>query len=337
MIVVMNAHAGNQERDRILKLAEDMGLKYQVYGLKNSSVIAIEGDEKSSKIQQFEACDGVDRVVAVTHPFKLASRDVVGRSTVIKVNGVEIGGGSIVVMAGPCAVEGRQLINSTALSVGKAGAAILRGGAFKPRTSPYSFQGLGEEGLIYLREAGRLCGMPVVSEVLAPEDVELAAKYTDILQIGSRNAQNYPLFREVGKSKMPVLLKRGMMNTIEEWIMSAEYILSEGNCSVILCERGIRTFERYTRNTLDLSAVAVVKKLSHLPVIVDPSHGTGHWSYVEPMALAAVAAGADGLLIEVHPEPHKALSDGHQSLNIDRFGLLMEKLAPVALAIGRKI
>jgi 3-deoxy-7-phosphoheptulonate synthase len=223
------------------------------------------------------------------------------------------------------------------LAVQKAGALVLRGGAFKPRTSPYSFQGLGEEGLKMLKEAGEVYGMAVVSEVLSPEDVEMVSKYVDILQIGSRNAQNYPLLREAGRANIPVLLKRGMMSTIEEWLMSAEYILSEGNENVILCERGIRTFERYTRNTLDLSAVAVVKRLSHLPVVVDPSHGTGHWSYVEPMALAAVAAGADGLIIEVHPDPHRALSDGQQSLNIDRFLSLVGKVAPVAEAIGRSM
>jgi 3-deoxy-7-phosphoheptulonate synthase len=257
--------------------------------------------------------------------------------SVIEVGNVEIGGNKVVVMAGPCAVEGRDMTLEIAQRMKRLGVSILRGGAFKPRTSPYSFQGLGLEGLSYLREARELTGLPVISEVLSPGDVERAYEFIDIFQIGSRNAQNYSLLREVGRTDKPVMLKRGMMNTIEEWLMSAEYILAEGNSSVILCERGIRTFERYTRNTLDISAVPVVKRLSHLPVIVDPSHGTGHWRLVEPMAKAAVAAGADGLMIEVHPDPQNALSDGQQSLNYEKFCSFMENLRPVAAAVGRNI
>lgn len=337
MIIVMAANTAGDNLDKVLAMADCKGLKYHIYQVGNNTVIGIAGNAKDSDIEQFEACNGVERVLAITHPFKLASRDFKPDPTVVRVGGVEIGGERVVIMAGPCAVESRQSVFETAAAVREAGAVILRGGAFKPRTSPYSFQGLGREGLRLLKEAGRLHGLPVVSEVLAPEDVEMAVEYVDILQIGSRNAQNYPLLKESGRVRVPVLLKRGMMNTIEEWLMSAEYILTEGNESVILCERGIRTFEGYTRNTLDLSAVAVVKRLSHLPVVVDPSHGTGHWSYVESMSLAAVAAGADGLIIEVHPDPLKALSDGQQSLNIDRFKALTKKLLPVAKAVGRTV
>lgn len=337
MIIVMNTHATRENLDRVLDLIAKKGLRHHVYSMDNNTIIGVAGDADGSDIHRFEACDGVERVVGITHPFKLASRDFMPQSTVVKAGRVDIGGKRVVIMAGPCAVENRESIMETALAVQKAGALVLRGGAFKPRTSPYSFQGLGEEGLKMLKEAGEEYGLAVVSEVLSPEDVEMVSRHVDILQIGSRNAQNYPLLREAGRANIPVLLKRGMMSTIEEWLMSAEYILSEGNENVILCERGIRTFERYTRNTLDLSAVAVVKRLSHLPVVVDPSHGTGHWSYVEPMALAAVAAGADGLIIEVHPDPHRALSDGQQSLNIDRFLSLVGKVAPVAEAIGRSM
>lgn len=337
MIIVMTARASKKNLDKVLELADCKGLRSHVYSFNNNTVVGVSGSTESSDQQQFEACDGVDRVVSITHPFKLASRDFRPEPTIVQVGGIGIGGERVVIMAGPCAVEGRGSMLEIARSVKETGAVILRGGAFKPRTSPYSFQGLGEEGLKFLQEAGESSGLPVVSEVLSPEEVELAVKYVDILQIGSRNAQNYPLLKEAGRSKVPVLLKRGMSSTIEEWLMSAEYILSEGNHNVILCERGIRTFEKYTRNTLDLSAVAAAKKLSHLPVVVDPSHSTGHWSLVEPMALAAVAAGADGLLIEVHPHPQKALSDGNQSLNMDRFNSLMERLIPVAGAVGRTI
>jgi 3-deoxy-7-phosphoheptulonate synthase len=337
LIVVLNKGAGEDDVGKVLGLIEDKGLRHSIYHDRNHYIISVIGEVNASVRQQLEAIEQVDRVVDVTHPFKLASRDFKPQSTEIDVGGVTIGGERIVVMAGPCAIESRDMIVEIAVWLKKQGVSVLRGGAFKPRTSPYSFQGLGIEGLKYLADAKRATGLPVISEVLSPDDVEVLYQYTDIFQVGSRNAQNYALLKEVGRADKPVMLKRGMMNTIEEWLMSAEHILSEGNDRVILCERGIRTFERYTRNTLDLSAVPLVKHLSHLPVVVDPSHGTGHWRLVGPMAKAAVASGVDGLIIEVHPEPEKALSDGQQSLNYNRFNKLMEDLKPVAAAVGRTI
>jgi len=256
---------------------------------------------------------------------------------VVKVNGVSIGGKQLVVMAGPCAVESREQLLEAAQAVKETGAHVLRGGAFKPRTSPYSFQGLGEEGLRLLAEARDETGLPIVTEVIDPQMLPMVTTYADILQVGARNMHNYALLHAVGESQRPVLLKRGMMSTIEELLMAAEYVLSHGNERVILCERGIRTFEKYTRNTLDISAVPLLKQLSHLPVFVDPSHGTGKWELVEPVSRAAVAAGADGLIIEVHPHPEEALSDGAQSLKPDRFATLMENLRPVAEAVGRTL
>ncbi len=253
----------------------------------------------------------------------------------IRVDGVEIGGERIVVMAGPCSVESREQVLDVAAKVKAAGASVLRGGAFKPRTSPYSFQGLEEEGLKYLVEAKRETGLPVITEVMEPDKVDVVAEHSDILQIGARNVQNYSLLRRVAETRKPVLIKRGMSTTVQEWLLSAEYVLAGGNPNVMLCERGIRTFETSTRFTLDLTAVPVVKKMSHLPVIVDPSHGTGHWEYVESMALAGIAAGADGLIIEVHPKPEEALSDGPQSLKPDRFAALMSKIRRIAAAVDR--
>jgi 3-deoxy-7-phosphoheptulonate synthase len=279
--------------------------------------------------------DGVERTVPILRPFKLASREFHPQDTVVKVNGVSIGGRQLVVMAGPCAVESREQILETARAVKEAGGLVLRGGAFKPRTSPYSFQGLGEEGLRLLTQARDETGLPIVTEVMDPQMVPLVTTYADILQIGARNMQNYALLHAVGEAQRPVLLKRGMMSTVEELLMAAEYILSHGNERVILCERGIRTFEQYTRNTLDINAVPLLKQLSHLPVLVDPSHGTGKWELVEPVSRAAVAAGADGLIVEVHPHPEEALSDGGQSLKPARFAALMESLRPVAEAVGR--
>jgi 3-deoxy-7-phosphoheptulonate synthase len=280
---------------------------------------------------------GVERAVPVLQPFKLASREFHPQDTVVKVNGVLIGTNQIVVMAGPCAVESNEQLFVTARAVKKAGAKILRGGAFKPRTSPYSFQGLGVEGLKLLASARDETGLPVVTEVIAPEMVPLVSTYADILQIGARNMQNYSLLHAVGEIQRPILLKRGMMSTIEELLMAAEYILSHGNDRVILCERGIRTFEPYTRNTIDISAVPLLKKLTHLPVIVDPSHATGKWELVGPVSKAAIAAGADGLIIEVHPSPEEALSDGPQSLRPEKFEALMEELDPIAKAVGRTL
>ncbi|MBZ4654990.1 MAG: phospho-2-dehydro-3-deoxyheptonate aldolase [Peptococcaceae bacterium] len=267
--------------------------------------------------------------------YKLASREFQAEDTVICIGDVTIGGRELQVMAGPCAVESREQALEIAKIVKKGGARIMRGGAYKPRTSPYSFQGLEEKGLEYLAEAGRAAGLLLVSEVMDTRSVDLIANYVDILQIGARNMQNFALLREVAKSNKPVLLKRGLSATIEEWIMAAEYILAGGNSQVILCERGIRTFETFTRNTLDLSAVPVIKQLTHLPVIVDPSHGTGRWELVNPMAKAAIAAGADGLIIEVHPQPSEALSDGPQSLKPERYMQLMKELEQIALCVGR--
>jgi 3-deoxy-7-phosphoheptulonate synthase len=279
----------------------------------------------------------VEAVQRILQPFKLASRECRPEATVVHVDGVAIGGSRVVVMAGPCSVESREQVLEVADRVKRAGAALLRGGAFKPRTSPYAFQGLEEEGLKLLAEAKRATGLPVVTEVMEPDKVAVVAEYADVLQIGARNIQNFSLLKRVAEARKPVLLKRGMATSIQEWLLSAEYILAGGNPHVILCERGIRTFETATRFTLDLNAVPVIKKLTHLPVVVDPSHGTGHWEYVEPMARAGVAAGADGLIIEVHPRPAEALSDGPQSLKPERFAELMERLRKVARAVDREI
>jgi len=274
--------------------------------------------------------------VPILKPYKLASKQVKTGRTVLNIDGVQIGGDHVVVAAGPCSVETREQVMETAVAVQSSGARLLRGGAFKPRTSPYSFQGMGEDGLKLLMEARAITGLPIVTEVMAPEDVDLVAAHADVLQIGTRNAQNFPLLKRVGKTTKPVFLKRGMASTIQEFLMSAEYILSEGNPNVILCERGIRTFETATRFTLDLSAIPVLKEESHLPVFVDPSHSSGHWRYVTPMALAAIASGADGLLVEVHPRPAEALCDGPQALKPDTFQTMMDSLIKVAEAIGRK-
>jgi 3-deoxy-7-phosphoheptulonate synthase len=303
------------------------------------TVIGAIGDKSAIELETIQMLPGVSEIVPIRKPYKLVSREFQKQDTIVKVgDNLLFGDGQkIAVIAGPCSVEGKAEILEAAEAVKKAGASALRGGAFKPRTSPYSFQGLGKEGLEYLREAKKKTGLPIVTELLDTRDVKLVAEYADIIQIGARNMQNFILLREVGKIGKPILLKRGGGNTIEELLMSAEYILSEGNRNVILCERGIRTIETYTRNTLDLSAVPVIKKLSHLPVVVDPSHGTGKWDMVAPMARAAVAAGADGLLIEVHPHPDAAMSDGPQSLKPDTFLELMESLRAVARAVGRDI
>jgi len=284
-----------------------------------------------------ELLPGVEEVIPISKPYKLSSREFQHEDTRIKVGNVVIGGEELVIIAGPCAVETENQVLATAKAVKDAGANILRGGAFKPSTSPYQFRGLGKEGLEILALARAETGLPLITEVLTPHDVDLVAKYADILQVGARNMQNFTLLDEVGKLKKPVMLKRGMSATIQEWLLSAEYILSQGNRQVMLCERGIRTFETYTRNTLDISAIPVVKKLSHLPVIADPSHGTGKWYLVAPLALAAVAAGADGLMVEVHPNPDQALKDGAQSLTFDNFEQLMAQLAPVASSVQRKL
>jgi len=337
MIVIMKSGATSTQMSNVVAFIEQTGYRVNISKGEEHTVIGIIGNGRPLDRERIGQMGGVERVVPVLKPFKLASREFHPQDTVVNVNGVTVGGKELVVMAGPCAVESREQILETAQAVKEAGAKILRGGAFKPRTSPYSFQGLGVEGLHLLAEAREETGLPVVTEVMAPEMVPLVSTYADILQIGARNMQNYALLHAVGEAQRPVLLKRGMMSTIEELLMAAEYILSHGNDRVILCERGIRTFEPYTRNTLDISAVPLLKQITHLPVIVDPSHSTGKWELVAPVARAAIAAGADGLIIEVHPHPEQALSDGAQSLKPDRFLRLMESLGPIAEAVGRTV
>ncbi|HYW22994.1 MAG TPA: 3-deoxy-7-phosphoheptulonate synthase [Terriglobales bacterium] len=304
----------------------EIGLRPEVSVGEDRSVIGVIGGNAYAYREAFAHLPGIQEIVQITKPFKLASREFQPRDTVVDVGGVPLGGDQVVMMAGPCSVEDRGMLLETARFVAEQGARILRGGAFKPRTSPYSFQGLGEAGLRLLAEAREATGLRVVSEVVAPADVSLVASYVDMLQVGTRNMQNYALLQEVGRAGKPVLLKRGMSSTVEEWLLAAEYILSQGNRDVVLCERGIRTFENSTRFTLDLNSVPLVRELSHLPVVVDPSQGTGRWSLVRPMALAAVAAGAQGLIVEVHPRPDQALSDGAQSLDHDAFARLMREL-----------
>lgn len=299
--------------------------------------LAVVGRHEGVEWRLFTALPGVERVVPFTRPFKLAGREFNTERAVVQVGNVAIGGGRLVVMAGPCSVESEEQIHSTAALVAAAGASMLRGGAFKPRTSPYDFQGLGEEGLRLLRDAGRAHGLPVVSEIMDLEQLDLLCTYCDMLQVGARNMQNFSLLKGLGRTDKPVLLKRGLAATYQELLMSAEYILAGGNCRIVLCERGIRTFETYSRNTLDLAAVPILKELSHLPVIVDPSHGTGLRRMVTPMARAAVAAGADGLMVEVHPDPDRALSDGQQTLTAEQFAELMASLRIIGPAVGVEV
>ncbi|HXG31346.1 MAG TPA: 3-deoxy-7-phosphoheptulonate synthase [Thermodesulfobacteriota bacterium] len=339
MIVVMKSDATQEQIERVISAIRDLGYKAHVIQGVLRTVIGAVGDErgKPHHLESLRVLEGVENVVPILQPYKLASREFKHENTVVRVGNVEIGGHKVVVMAGPCSVENEEQIIETAIAVKKAGASILRGGAYKPRTSPYTFQGLGEEGLKLLAKAREITGLPVVTEILDTNDLEIIAEYSDMLQIGARNSQNYALLRYVGRCNKPVLLKRGMSTTINEFLMAAEYILSEGNHNVILCERGIRTFETATRNTFDLNAIPVLKEKTHLPVVADPSHGTGYWQYVTPMSLAAIAAGADGLIIEVHPKPETAMSDGGQSLKPSKFAALMEKARPVAEAVGRGI
>ena len=337
MIVVLKPGLTKDEIQKVVERIESFGLKAHISEGTERTIIGAIGDERILLDQTLESFPGVERVLPILKPYKLVSREFQKFDTIIEVNGHKIGGKKVHVMAGPCSVESRDQVLETAIPVREAGATFLRGGAFKPRTSPYSFQGLGEEGLGYLAHAREVTGLPIITEVLDPRDVELVSGYTDILQIGARNMQNFKLLTEVGKTNKPVMLKRGISATIQEFLLSAEYIAAEGNRKIILCERGIRTYETETRNTLDLSAVPVLKQLTHLPVFVDPSHGTGRWDLVVPMALAGVAAGADGLLIEVHPRPEVALSDGPQSLKPEKFAALMVTLKKIAEAIGREI
>lgn len=335
MIVVMKNDATMSDISGVIKMLESMGLKPHPTRGAERTIVGVVEVGRDTDLAPLESAPGVEQVIPITKAYKMVSREFKPDNTVVKVDGVSIGGEGFVVMAGPCAVEGHDQVLSAARAVKKAGAHILRGGAFKPRTSPYSFQGLGEEGLKILLAAKRETGLPIVTEVISPELVPLVSEYADILQVGARNMQNYALLEAVGKVRKPVLLKRGMMSTTEELLMAAEYILSSGNQQVIVCERGIRTFERATRNTLDLSAVPVIKRNSHLPVIVDPSHAVGHTQFVPSMALAAVAAGADGIIVEVHPCPETAWCDGVQSLSIDAFNTMMDGIRKVAAAIGK--
>ena len=338
MLIVMRHGAAEEEIQRVAATIEEMGYQARPMPGKQRTTVGLVGNDGRVDGSRLAALPGVQEIIHVTKPYKQVSREWKAESTVIRLpGGLSVGGDEVVVMAGPCSVESRLQVLDVAERVKAAGARVLRGGAFKPRTSPYAFQGLEAEGLKLLAEAKRETGLPVITEVMEPERVDLVAEHADILQIGARNVQNFSLLRRVAEAGKPVLLKRGMSTTIQEWLLSAEYVLSGGNPNVILCERGIRTFETATRFTLDLNAVPVLKKLTHLPVVVDPSHGTGHWEYVESMALAGVAAGADGLLIEVHPKPEEALSDGPQSLKPDRFAALMVRLRKVAEAVDRDL
>jgi 3-deoxy-7-phosphoheptulonate synthase len=337
MIIVMETRDPDAVQ-RVVDKVEEFGYKAHLIEGVERTVIGAVGDERTKgRLLSLESFPGVEKVVPILRPFKLAGSELVTEPSVFQIGNVQVGGDKFCVIAGPCSVESREQIVETARIVKECGGSALRGGAYKPRTSPYSFQGLEEEGLHLLQDARAETGLPIVTEVLTPEQVPLVEEHADVLQIGARNMQNFALLKAVGKCKKPVFLKRGMMSTVSELLMSAEYVMSEGNREVMLCERGIRTFETETRNTLDLSAVPALKALTHLPIFVDPSHGTGRWELVAPMAKAAVAAGADGLMIEIHPRPEEAFSDGAQSLKPKRFRELMESLRPYLEAAGKKV
>ncbi len=337
MIVVMEKNASENQIEKVINKIKRSGLKTQLSKGETYTVVGIIGDTRKVSASQIISMKGVKNLIPIMVPFKLASKDFHPANTIIEVDNVKIGGKEIIVIAGPCSIESKEQIINIAKSIKNSGAKILRGGAFKPRTSPYSFQGMGIEGLKLLRMAKEETGLSTITEVMDTRNVSLVSNYVDILQIGARNMQNYELLKEVGKSNRPVLLKRGLSATIHEWLLSAEYIMKNGNINVILCERGIRTFETQTRNTLDLSAVPVAKELSHLPVFVDPSHGTGKSSLVATMSKAAVAAGADGLLIETHTHPEKSVSDADQTISTASFAKLTKELKPIANAIGREL
>jgi len=339
MIIVMRAGASEEQLQHVLNQIEGRGYTPHLMRGVERNVIGAIGDQRDKmSLQELEVLPGVESVMPILQPYKLASREAKQEPSQIRVNEeVVVGGEEIVVFAGPCSVETPEQMREVGRAVHAAGAQVLRGGAFKPRSSPYSFQGLAEEGLKIMREVADEVGMPMVTEVMNPREIDLVARYTDILQIGTRNVQNFSLLKEVGQTRLPVFLKRGLATTVKEFLMSAEYILAGGNQQVMLCERGIRTFENATRNTLDISAVPVLKERTHLPVIIDPSHATGYWQYVAPMAKAAVAAGADGLMIEVHNDPEHALSDGPQSLKPERFAKLMDELRALAKVCGRRM
>jgi 3-deoxy-7-phosphoheptulonate synthase len=337
MIIVMKHNATDEEIAAMVEHVESLGFKAHLSQGEERTVIGLIGDERPLEPEHFELLPGVERAVRILHPFRLASRDFHAEDSLVRINGVSVGGQQVIIMAGPCSVESREQLMETAAAVKEAGAHVLRGGAFKPRTSPYAFQGLGLKGLELLREASEAFHLPVITEVMSPQEVTLVAQYADILQVGARNMQNFALLHAVGEMQKPVMLKRGMMSTIEELLMAAEYILSDGNSRVILCERGIRTFEPSMRNTFDINAIPMLKSLTHLPVIADPSHGTGKWELVAPVGRAAVAAGADGLIVEVHKDPSKALSDGAQSLKPENFAKMVSEVRRVAEAIGRRV
>jgi 3-deoxy-7-phosphoheptulonate synthase len=337
MMIIMRSNATEKQITDVVRTVETNGLRAHLSRGIERTVIGAIGDGRPVDKDQFMYLPGVDRIVPISRPFKLASREFSPENSVFPIDGMKIGANQIVIIAGPCAVESKEQLLETAHAVREAGAHALRGGAFKPRTSPYSFQGLGENGLQILAEARQVTGLPVVTEVMSPEQVSLVAQYADVLQIGARNMQNYSLLHMAGESQHPVLLKRGMSATTEELLMAAEYILSHGNRRVILCERGIRTFETATRNTTDINAIPVLKSLTHLPVILDPSHSIGNWEFVTAIARAGIAAGADGLIVEVHPHPTEAYSDGGQSLKPERFASLVTQVQAIAQAIGRSV
>ncbi len=335
MVIVMRAGTSQKEIDAVAARVKADGFDTRLVKGTERTIVCVLGDGRPIDQRKYDVMPGVEKTTRILKPFKLTSRTMSAGDSTLELNDTTVGAESIVIMAGPCSVESRTQLLETAHAVKEAGAQVLRGGAFKPRTSPYSFQGMGEDGLQILAEAREQTGLPVVTEVMASEQVALVMKYADMLQVGARNMQNYELLRTVGRSGHPVLLKRGLMATIEELLMSAEYILAEGNQRVLLCERGIRTFEKYTRNTTDINAIPVLKDLTHLPVILDPSHGVGKWAYVAAVARAGIAAGADGLLVEVHDDPGNALSDGAQSLKPERFAALVRQVRAVAASIGR--
>ncbi len=337
MIIIMKQNATKEQIENVEKKLFDLGFKTHPIIGEIKTVIGAIGDKRLLNTHAISTMPGIESLVPIMKPYKLASRELKHSPTIVKVGDVEIGGDEIVVMAGPCAIENEENYVATAIKVKEAGANILRGGAFKPRSSPYAFQGLEEDGLKIMAAGREATGLKLVTEVIDTRDVELVASYTDIIQIGARNMQNFRLLQEVGLSKKPVLLKRGLSATIEEWLMAAEYIMDSGNPDIILCERGIRTYESATRNTIDLSAIPVVKEFSHLPIVVDPSHASGTWKYVNALSKGAIATGADGLIIEVHLEPNAALCDGNQSLKPSKFAELMEELKPVANAVGKKL
>lgn len=336
MIIVMRSDATKEDLEKVENKITSMGLKYNLSKGAEKVVVGVIGDKKIISELQMNSFIGVEKAIHITEKYKLVSREFKHEDTIVDVNGVKVGGPHLAIMAGPCAVESHEQLMEAAKAVKEGGANFLRGGAFKPRTSPYDFQGLAEKGLQMLKEAGEKFDLRVVTEVVNQNDIDMISQYADVFQIGARNMQNFQLLKEVGKTHKPVLLKRGLSATISEWLNAAEYIASEGNYNIILCERGIRTYETFTRNTLDLSAVAAVKELSHLPIIVDPSHGTGRWQMVRPMARAAIAAGADGLIIEVHPHPESALSDGDQSLTPENFNATMSDVKKIAAMMGKK-